>query len=86
MDRVYIAIRILIVLSVFFLPWWLTTILAVLALLKFDFFLEIVLIGLLLDVIYGTHLIFVHIPYALSLLAIILFLLTTSLKKKLLIS
>lgn len=38
--------------SIFFFPWWFVSILAIVGLFLFDFYFEILLVGVLLDAIY----------------------------------
>ncbi len=41
-------------LSVFFLPWWITVLLAIVGILFIQNFYEVVVAGLLIDLLYGT--------------------------------
>lgn len=49
-----ILLDIVIVLSVFYLPWWISAILVAIGAFFFDKFYEIFFIGLLLDILYGV--------------------------------
>lgn len=73
MNYFTILIRLAIVLSVFILPWWIVVVLAVGALIIFDSFFEIILIGLLIDVSYGSHVVFESFPYVATLVATLVF-------------
>lgn len=54
MKKINIFIRFVLLLSPFLVPWWFVGILSLAALFFFNFYWEIVLIGIILDIIYAT--------------------------------
>ncbi len=69
-------------LSLFYLPWWFTTILGVVFLIYFNHFYEIIIIGALADMIYGIpRKIFFNAEFVNTLAAVLLYLLSSQLKR-----
>ncbi len=54
MNKLNLLSRILIVVSPFLIPWWAVLILALAALFMFDTYYEIMLLGLICDVLYSS--------------------------------
>ena len=75
-------IRILIVVSPFFLPWWIVFILALAALFYFDSFYEIVALGLICDVLYASSHSLVGL-YGFTLISGLILILVRQIKKRL---
>ncbi|MEY4440616.1 MAG: hypothetical protein RLY49_242 [Candidatus Parcubacteria bacterium] len=84
MDKIRIVIRILILLSPFFLPWWLVIIFTLAALFYFETYYEIFLIGLFFDVLYHSANTKFGL-YGFILIACILFVLVKQIKKRLIL-
>lgn len=56
MNKINISIRIILLCLPFIVPWWLVVILSLAALFFFNFYWEVVIIGIMLDTIYTTSL------------------------------
>lgn len=84
MNKTCIFLRILIVLSPFFLPWWISLILALAALFYFESYYEIVLIGFMYDVLYYSANTAFGL-YGFTLLACTLFIFVKQIKKRLIL-
>lgn len=82
MNKLSLLSRIALVLSPFFLPWWLVLILALAALFFYDNFYEIICIGLVCDVLYATSTTFLGL-YGLTILACLFLMAVKQLKKRL---
>ena len=84
MKKINLTIRVLIVLSVFVLPWWVPVILACAGLFYFDRFYEIILIGLFFDILYHSA----NTPFGLygfTLIACTLFVCVKQIKQRLIV-
>lgn len=64
------------------MPWWFVAVLTCAALFYFKHFYEAIGIGFLLDAIYGTGTALVGWPYALTIVAIVLVVLATKLRER----
>ncbi len=53
MQRISIAI--IVIVSAFVLPWWVPAAVSLYGALRFPFFLEALVAGVIIDVLYGTH-------------------------------
>lgn len=56
MNKINIYIRIILLCLPFFAPWWLVVIFSLAALFFYDFYWEVIIIGIILDTIYTTSL------------------------------
>ena len=54
MNNIELILRILVLLSPFFLPWWLAVIFILAALFYFDTYYEILILGFFFDVLYHS--------------------------------
>jgi len=52
-NKKRILVDTLLLLSVFWFPWWVTCVFAVLATIVLEFFVESLIVGILLDTLYG---------------------------------
>jgi len=77
-----ILVDVILVVGAFLLPWWVTAILGLAALFYFKNFYEAIAIGLVLDSIYGTSAIFNSFPYLLTMSALVLVLLVTNIRSR----
>ncbi len=84
MNKLNLLFRIALVASSFLIPWWLVLILVLAALFFYDAYYEIILIGFVCDVLYGT-IDTVLGQYALTLSACILFIVVYQIKKRLIL-
>jgi len=61
------ALRILsgivVIVSAIIFPWWVSVIFAVAGLFYFGNFYEVLIVGLILDTLYGSHIFFTYVPY-----------------------
>jgi len=78
-----ILIDILLFAALFMMPFWLTALGALVCLFVFENFYEIIIVGIMLDGLYGTPMRFVPIPAVYTLSASALFIARTLLKKHL---
>jgi hypothetical protein len=69
--------------AIFWLPWWVILIFSLASLFYFDNFIEIVVIAILADVLYGSYY-FTEFPYLISLSSIVLLFVIIKFKKNLL--
>ncbi len=74
MRRYIIAI--VVIISAFALPWWVPAIVSLYGALRFPLFLEALVAGVIVDVLYGTHTI-LGIPGFVSLCALVLIVVAT---------
>lgn len=69
-------------LSLFYLPWWLTALLGLIFLIYFNHFYEIIIIGAIADMVYGIpRKVFFDAEFVNTLAAVLLYLLSTQLKR-----
>ncbi len=73
---------VVLVASAYLLPWWFVVVLTCAALFYFRNFYEAVGIGFLLDALYGTGSVFGGWPYMLTLIAVVLLVLATKLRER----
>lgn len=71
------------IISALVLPWWIGVLLSLAGLFYFNNLYEVFVVGLILDSIYGSQLVLLNIEYTMTLFAIVIFLATTALKKRL---
>lgn len=68
--------------SLFYLPWWATAILGVVFLIYFDHFYEIIIIGIIADMVYGIpRKVFFDVEFVSTLAAVFLYLFSNQLKR-----
>lgn len=73
----------LLIIAALFLPWWFTVLFACALFFMFDAFIEILIVALLMDVLYGIQLSrFGNVQFVLSLGTFVVFILLTFLKKR----
>ena len=82
MNNLKLLSRIVVLVLPFFVPWWLVLIAALSALFFFDSYYEIILLGLICDVLYASSHSFFGL-YGLTLVSAVLFVLVGQIKKKL---
>ncbi len=70
------------ILSVFFLPWWMVLSIVLSAMFYFDRYYEVIIIGLIADVLYGSFYA-VNFPYPITLLSLIFLYIISNFKKNL---
>lgn len=63
---------VLMIVSVFILPWWIVFLLCLASLFYFERFYEVIIIALIADVIYGSYLYFGY-PYLITLTSVLIF-------------
>lgn len=68
--------------AAFILPWWLTVLITLAALFYFPHFYEAVCIGLILDAVYGSYVLFSSFSYAMTLAALILVFMVTKIRER----
>ncbi len=79
-----ILVDILLILSIFFFPWWLTLGLSLIALFYFDNFYEILFLGIGIDSLYNATIAIYHpVEFVATIIAIVLFVGVTILKNRL---
>lgn len=66
----------------FLVPWWITTLLTLATLFYFKHFYEAVLIGLVLDALAGSYVLFPLFPYALTLCSLGLVVIVTHIRER----
>ncbi|MEO8637785.1 MAG: hypothetical protein ABI430_02705 [Candidatus Taylorbacteria bacterium] len=74
----------ILMLSVFFIPWWVVLGLGICFLFYFDSFVEILILGFMIDSVYNvssSH--YLHFQFIISLLSVVLFVFSTQIKKRL---
>jgi len=77
-----VILGLLAVLSIFILPWWIVFLISLASLFYFERFYEIIIIGILADVLYGSiH--FLNFPYPITFVAIIVFYIISKFKNNL---
>lgn len=84
MNKVHIIIRICIVISPFFFPWWISLILGLSALFYYEKYYEIIALGLIWDILYYSQTTIFGL-YGFSILSIGLFLIVKQIKKRLIL-
>jgi hypothetical protein len=84
MSKIFILIRILILLAPFFLPWWISLIAVLAAVFYFDSYYEIILIGFMYDVLYHSANTMFGL-YGFTLISCVLFVLVKQIKKRLIL-
>lgn len=84
MKKLHILIRILILFSPFLFPWWASLILVLAASFYFDVYYEIILIGLIFDILYhSTNTMFGL--YGFTLISCLLFIVIKQIKQRLIL-
>lgn len=71
------------ILSILFVPWWVCLIFVIPAIFYFKNFYESVLLGILMDSIYGSAFIFDNFPYAFTLAFLVATFLISKIREKL---
>lgn len=84
MNKVHIIIRICIILSPFFVPWWISLILGLSALFYYEKFYEIIVLGFIWDVVYHSQVTTFGL-YGFSIASVVLFMLVRQIKKRLIL-
>lgn len=74
---------VLTILASILLPWWLSIVLALACAFYFKLFFEIVIVGLIIDSIYGSGVIGYHFSYLFTLVMTIIFIMILKLKDSL---
>ncbi len=82
MSKLSLLSRILILTTPFFLPWWVVLVLALAALFFFETYYEIVVLGLICDVLYASSHTFFGL-YGLTLISGLLLIIVGQIKKRL---
>ncbi len=82
MNKLILLSRILILVSPFFLPWWVVLTFALAALFFFDTYYEIIALGLICDVLYASSHTFFGM-YGLTLISGLLLIIVGQIKKRL---
>lgn len=80
-----IAISLLIVSLISLLPWWVIVILLSIALIIFKSYYEAVFIGLILDAVYGTAVIYPAYPYIFTMFAVLILIFSRYLRERILV-
>jgi hypothetical protein len=70
------------ILTIFFLPWWIVFLVALALLFYFDRFYEVIIIGIIADVLYSS-INFLDFPYPITLVSIIFLYIISKFKKNL---
>jgi len=79
-----IIANIILLLGILYAPWWATAALAALLAFYFTRYYELIVAGILIDMLYGNStLFFIHTPYVFSVSAVLLYALIGFLKTKL---
>jgi hypothetical protein len=73
---------IILILSVFILPWWTAFLLSILGLFYFDNLYEVIVVGLAIDVLYGVHFEFFGFDLFFTLILLACFYMITLFKKQ----
>jgi len=74
---------IILILIVFLLPWWVSTILALALFFYFEKYYELIVVAFIFDSLYGTASIYPFIPYLLTIISILITLVLLKFKKNL---
>lgn len=74
--------NILLLILAFLVPWWITVLCTLAALFYFKSFYEAVLVGLILDALYGSYVLFPAFPYALTLVALAFVLVVSKIRER----
>jgi hypothetical protein len=74
-----------IILCAFLAPWWVSTVFSILGLFYFEKLFEVIVVGIIIDSLYGANLEIFHFNFIFTLIFIILFYGISHLRKNLLI-
>jgi len=78
-----IILSLLLFISPVFLPWWLVIIFGLFLVFYFNLYLEFVVVGIIMDALYGQEILFLHSYYIFSICNLIIFLVLQKLKSHL---
>lgn len=84
MNKLNLLIRIFILLSPFFLPWWVVLIAVLSALFLYDSYYEIIVIGLVCDILYHSKNTMFGL-YGFTLIACLLYVIIKQIKQRLIV-
>jgi hypothetical protein len=82
MNKLNLLIRILSIIAPFFFPWWAVLVLVLATLSLYDNYYEIIIIGLICDVLYDSSQTFFGL-YAFTIIGCLLFIIGQQIKKRL---
>ena len=78
-----ILVDIALFLATFFFPWWVGVILVILAMMCIDFFVEIIFVGAVFDILYGAPLpVLANFSYVFTLGGVIVFAIFSAFKRR----
>ena len=78
-----LSFTILSIISLIFLPWWITALVLIAGCFFVESFYECIVFGILADSLYGTEWSFHGVPYAATLYALVVFLVVSFIRKRL---
>lgn len=80
-----IILVLIMIFSAFILPWWISVLFAIFGLLKFKDFYEMILVGIILDSLYGFVFTILGFEFVFTLFFIIIFYIISTFKNKFLL-